>query len=376
MQRGVGNMRGSKFVFAIFLAFLVFVSVSGCIGGGGEKITETLKEKASSAIESYSESQTSSYTQSESQSSYTESESETGTETTTSAYSTWEEPWDAYHPVEIDGNRYLITYIKYHLRVRTEEGGPIYEYEVEKKRGNTKIHVYGKKVNMETGEQEKVDLGEFEVYEYYGKITPIKGEDMNATFEYRVWVKERTEDSDAFFLFPSLDFMTLYMSVYGGSTNAVGISITYGDQKFIYYNPAAIGDMSTMAYQEGDIGIVGNVPDIGNIYTSWYGFYTFGIWEAISGEDLYKAKKDSWGFMGYQYNYEIDPDGTVNLGGKSFRVSNVKWTYTFGNMQGQGEATLTANLPIPIEAKGVFIEQGGVNVFTHVKIDDIGFEKI
>ncbi|ASJ10412.1 hypothetical protein A3L12_03410 [Thermococcus sp. P6] len=359
-------MRRSRFVFAIFLTLLVFVSASGCIG------TETIKEKASSAIESYSESQTSSQTPS-----YTESETgtESETETSTSAYSTWEEPWDAYHPVEIDGERYLITYIKYHLRVRTEEGGPIYEYEVEKRRGSKKIHVYGKKVNMETGEQETADLGEFEVYEYYGKITPVKGENMNATLEYRVWMKERTEDSDTFFLFPSLDFMTLYMSVYGGSGDVVGISITYGDQKFLYYNPAAVGDMSAMPYQEGDVEIVNKVPDIGNIYTSWYGFYTFGIWEVISGEDLYEAKKDSWGSMGYQYNYEIDPDGTMNLGGKSFRVSNVKWTYTFGNMQGQGEATLTANLPVPIEAQGVFIEQSGTNIFTHMKIEDIGFEK-
>ncbi len=110
---------------------------------------------------------------------------------------------------------------------------------------------------------------------------------------------------------------------------------------------------------------------------SWYGFYTFGIWEVIQGGRTCTRRRSSYGAMGYQYNYEIDPpDGTVNLGGKSFRVSNVKWTYSLGNVQGQGEATLAANLPIPIEAKGVFIEQGGLNVFTHVKVEDIGFEKV
>jgi len=31
---------------------------------------------------------------------------------------------------------------------------------------------------------------------------------------------------------------------------------------------------------------------------------------------------------------------------------------------------------VPIEAKGIFIDQGGANIFTHVKIDDISFEKI
>ncbi len=108
--------------FAVLLALILIFSVlaSGCLGGGGGGVKEKIKEKASSAIESYSESHASS-------SSYTESEGETGTgtETSTSAYSTWEEPWDAYHPpVQIDGNMYLITYVKYRLRVRKEEGGP------------------------------------------------------------------------------------------------------------------------------------------------------------------------------------------------------------------------------------------------------------
>ncbi|AIF70239.1 hypothetical protein PAP_09305 [Palaeococcus pacificus DY20341] len=355
-------MKGKYAILALFIVGLVFVS--GCIGGG-EEIKEKVKEEAESAVQSYTESYTSTEEYEESET-YTETESESAT---------WVSPWDAYRPIEIDGQKYMITYIKYHLRVRTEEGGDIYEYKVEKKREKTKIHIYGNKVNMETGEQEKVDLGEFEVYEYYGKITPINSADMEAPLEYTVWVKERTENTDTFFLFPSLDFFALYASLYGGG-DVIGISITYGDQRFIFYNPGAVGDMSTMPYQEGDMDLISNIPDIGNIYTSWYGFYTFGIWTAIEGEDLYKAKKGSWGFMGYQYNYEIDPDGTVNLGGKGFKVSTVRWTYTLGNIQGQGEATLSANLPIPIEAKGVFIEQNGANIFTHVKIEDIRFEKV
>ncbi|KPU63798.1 hypothetical protein EP1X_00960 [Thermococcus sp. EP1] len=361
-------MRKIGYTLALLLVGLVIIS--GCIGG--EKITESIKEEASSVIESYTESQSESVTETEE---YTTTESPPETSTETQAPAIWETPWDAYHPVTIDGEQYLIVYIKYYLRVRTEEGGEIYEYEVEKKRGKVKIHVYGNQINMETGEQQKVDLGEFEVYEYYGKITPIKGEGMENPLEFKVWVKERTKDSDTFFLLPSLDFMTLYGAVYMGGGDVIGISITYGDQKFLFYNPAAVGDMSSMPYQEGDIGIISNIPDVGNIYTSWYGFYTFGIWEAIAGEDLYKAKKDSWGVMGYMFNYEINPDGTITLGGKSFRVSNVRWTYTFGNAQGQGEATLTAALPVPIESKGVFISEG-VNIFTHIKIEDIGFEKI
>lgn len=353
-------MRKSDYTLALLLVGLVIIS--GCIGG--EKITERIKEEAGSVIESYTESQGESTT---------EPPPETFTETQAPAI--WNSPWDAYHPVIIDGEQYLIVYIKYYLRVRTEEGGEVYEYEVEKKRGKVKIHVYGTQINMETGEKQKVDIGEFEVYEYYGKITPIKGEEMENPLEFKVWVKKRTKDSDTFFLLPSLDFITLYGAVYTGGGDVIGISITYGDQKFIFYNPAAVGDMSSMAYQEGDIGMISNIPDVGNIYTTWHGFYTFGVWEALAGEDLYKAKKGSWGVIGYMFNYEINPDGTITLGGKSFRVSSVKWTYTFGNAQGQGEATLTVALPVPIESKGVFIGEG-MNIFTHIKIEDIGFEKI
>ncbi|HII67926.1 MAG TPA: hypothetical protein HA302_08010 [Thermococcaceae archaeon] len=359
-----------KIDYTLALLLVGLVIISGCIGG--EKITESIKEEASSAMESQTESQSESFTETEEYTT-TESLSETSTEAQPPAI--WETPWDAYHPVMIDGEQYLISYVKYYLRVRTEEGGEIYEYEVEKKRGEVKIHVYGNQINMETGEQQKVDLGEFEVYEYYGKITPIKGKEMENPLEFKVWVKERTEDSDTFFLLPSLDFITIYGTVYAGGGGAVGVSITYGDQKFLFYNPAAVGDMSSMPYQEGSIDIISDIPDVENIYTSWYGFYTFGIWEAISGEDLYKAKKDSWGVMGYMFNYEINPDGSITLGGKSFKVSNVKWTYTFGNAQGQGEATLTATLPIPIESKGVFISEG-LNIFVHIKIEDIDFQRI
>ncbi|WP_237266271.1 hypothetical protein [Thermococcus cleftensis] len=299
---------------------------------------------------------------------------ETPTDTET-GYASWQNPWDAHNPVQIDGESYLITYIKYKLRVRTEEGGPVYEYEVEKRRGPVKIHVYGNSIDMETGKQEKVDLGEFEVYEYYGKIIPINAEDMSDAFEYRLWVVNRSEDTDTFFLFPTLDFLTLYSSLYAGTGDVVGVMMKYGNQTFEFYNPIAVGKGSIAPYQEGDINMLSDIADIEAIYLSWYGFYNFGFWTALEDENIYQETTGSWGVMGYQYNYEVKPDGTVNLGGKEFRVSSVSWTYTFGSITGQGEAIIAANLPVPVEAKGVFIEQGGANVFTHVKIEDIGFEK-
>ena len=369
-------MRKFRAAFAVFLVFLIVVSISGCLGG------EKVKEKASSVIESQIEEQTSS------EESYTTPTEETTTggggyttesptETETGEYASWANPWDAYNSVEIDGQSYLISYVKYRLRIRTEEGGPIYEYEVEKKRGPAKIHVYGMKINMETGEQEKTDLGEFDVYEYYGKITPINGKDMNTTFEFKIWVKQRTEDSDLFFLFPTLEFATIYYNLYAGSGNAVGVWIKYGDKEFAFYSPAAVGEMSVAPYQEGDLNMFSDIPDIEDMYVGWYSMYYFGFWSALAEEDIYHATQDSWGIMGWQYNYEINPDGTITLGGKDFKVSNVKWNYSFGGATGQGEATIAANLPIPIEAKGVFIEQqSGTNVFMHIKIEELGFEKL
>ncbi|WP_232461761.1 hypothetical protein [Thermococcus pacificus] len=202
----------------------MIVSVNGCLGGGGGTTTS---EQPSGGSQTTSQGGTSSggYGTTESPGGTgtgTSTGTTTETETGTGEYASWADPWDAYNPVDIDDQQYMITYVKYKLRVRTEEGSQIYEYEVEKRRGPTKIHVYGNQINMETGEQEKVDLGEFDVYEYYGKIIPINSENMTDTFEYRLWVKERTEDTDTFFLFPSLDFLTLYASLYGGAGDTVG----------------------------------------------------------------------------------------------------------------------------------------------------------
>ncbi|WP_223208990.1 MULTISPECIES: hypothetical protein [Pyrococcus] len=346
---------------ALLLVLVFGMMVSGCVGGGN------IAETASSIIESY--------TNTESTPKETSSEIPTETATETSEYASWSNPWDSSKPIKVGNDLYLISYIKYKYRVRTEEGGPIYEYEIEKSRGKTKIHVYGTKIDMETGKSEKVDIGEFEVYEYYGKITPISGKEMNETFEYRLWVLKNDEDVDSMFLFPSLDFFTLYASLYGGGENTVGLWIKYGDTVIELYNPGAVGEMGVTPYSEGDFNLLNKLSDIEAIYLGWVNFYTFGFWNILEERDIYTNTKGSEGILGYQYNYEINPDGKITLGGLKFRVSNIKWTYQVQGVTGQGEATIAANLPIPIESKGVFIAQG-VNVFTHVKIEDIKFEKL
>ena len=380
-MREAGDMiRKGKFAILLVLVLIFSVVAAGCLGGGGGEGTTTSQASEGGQTSSGGAGGSGGTTSSSGGYSTTESPGGTGTTTpseTSTEYASWANPWDAYNPVEIDGQSYLISYIKYYLRIRKEEGAPIYEYEVEKKRGQAKIHVYGMKINMETGEQEKADLGEFDVYEYYGKITPVKSEGLDQPFEFKVWVKQRTEESDMFFLFPTLEFATLYYNIYGGSENAIGVWIKYGDQEFAFYNPAAVGEMSVTPYQEGSLDVLSSIPDIEDLYIGWYALYYFGFWGALEEENLYTSTKDSWGAMGYQYNYEIEPDGTIELGGKSFRVSTVRWNYSLGGATGQGEATITANLPIPIETKGVFIsQQEGVNVFMHIKIEDMAFEKV
>ncbi|MBO8175771.1 MAG: hypothetical protein H0Z18_10990 [Thermococcus sp.] len=349
-------------LLAVFLIGLVFIS--GCIGGVKEKAVEEAKEKAESIAESYSESITQSYTE---ESPSEETPTETITETT--EYATWANPWDLTNPVKIGEETYLITYIKYKLKVRTEEGGEIYEYEVEKKRGKTKIHVYGTEIDFQSGETKKVDLGEFEVYEYYGKVTPIKGKEMDKPLEVISWSINKSDLQSQFFAYPVVIGLGI------GGPDIVGLKVTYGDKTYEAYNPFAIGKTDYNPYTEGDLGWYGDMPDVENMYMAFFGMAGFGVWGAFTEENLYKKSSGSWGYMGWQYNYEIDPDGTVNLGGKSFKVSNVKWSYVMGNVQGQGRAVLAPNLPIPLEAEGVFVGQGA-NYYTYIKIEDLGFEKI
>ncbi|WP_457753658.1 hypothetical protein [Thermococcus sp.] len=348
-------------LIGLLLIWLVFIS--GCIGGVKEKAVEEAKEKAESMIESYSQSLTQTYT--EETPTETEEVTETNTET---VYATWGNPWDLTKPVKINGKSYYITYIKYRFKVRSEEGGEIYEYIVEKRRGKTKIHVYGMEIDFQTGEKKKVDLGEFEVYEYYGKITPVKSKEMDKPLEVVSWSQNTDNINSQFFAYPVVSGLE------AGGPDIVGIKMTYGDQKYEAYNPLAVGKMEYTPYVEGDLNWYGNIADIQNMYMAFFTMTSFGIWGAFIEENLYEKSSGTWGYLGYQYNYEIDPDGTVSIGGHSFKVSNTKWSYVFGNIQGQGRAVIAPNLPIPIEAEGVFVGQGA-NYYTYIKIEDLGFEK-
>lgn len=350
-------------LLVLLLVGLVFIG--GCIGGVKEKAVEEAKEKAESMMESYSQSLTQTYTEE----SPTEETTTTSTSTETTAYATWESPWDLTRPIKVNGKLYHITYIKYRLKVRSEEGGEIYEYIVEKRRGKTKIHVYGIEIDFQTGEKKKVDLGEFEVYECYGKITPIKGKDLDKPLEVISWSINDSDLQSQFFAYPVL------MNLGVGGPDIVGLKVTYGNQTYIAYNPFAIGKTEYTPFTEGSLEWYFSMPDVENMYTAFFGMASFGVWGAFTEENLYEKSSGSWGYMGFQYNYEINPDGNVEVEGKAFKVANVKWNYVFGDAQGQGRAVLAPDLPIPLEAEGVFINQQ-INVYTYMKVENLGFKKV
>ena len=327
----------------LLVAVLMFsVVASGCLGGGGNE---------SSLSETYSESSGSG----------SSGGATGGTSGEGTASATWETPWDAYNPVNLNGEEYYITYIKYTFTVKTPEGE--HTYEVEKKRGYVRAHVYA------DDNGQKKDLGEFNLFAYYEKMTPINDPNFTEPFEYVVMVKERTEETDQYFLNPLPDFGAL------ASGAAVITEAKSGDRYFYWSNPPAIGQYSELPYTEGDIGSV--LEGLGDyIAQAWMAMLGSGAWSGLEGHDLMKRDEYSFSFMGMKYHYKIEPDGKVTLDGKDFRVSNVEWSYSaFGNTL-EGKATIAPALPVPIETEGTFVSMStGTKGYSKLKIEDIKLEK-
>lgn len=327
-------MRKTGVIVFLILVLLFSVAASGCTGGGGG-ITKTSNR--------------------ESEEEYTETESSGGV---TSA--TWETPWNAYNPIRINGEDYYITYIKYKFTIKTPEGEQ--SYQVEKRRGYIKTHVYAE----ENGQ--KKDLGEFNLFAYYGKITPIEGPE-NATFEYIIAVKERTNDTDEYFLQPLPNFALL------GTGSAVMAEVRSGSGYFYWSNPPAVGQYSELPYTEGSLEDVMNA--IGPyIFNGWMAMMGSAAWTGLEGRDLMRKDEYTFSFMGLSYHYKISPDGSVELDDKSFRVSEVEWSYSFGGVNMEGKAEIAPSLPVPVETEGNFVDlSSGTKVYSKLKIEDIKLEK-
>ncbi|WP_297500719.1 hypothetical protein [Thermococcus sp.] len=323
---------------ALILAAVVLFGVisSGCLGGGNSR------------------------TSSHYESSTTPSTSSTVTSgTATQASATWETPWNAYNPVMVDGKAYYVTQIEYTFTIKTGEGER--SYKVVKKRGYIKAHVYSEEKGG------KKDLGEFNLFAYCGEITPLTGP-ANSTFEYIVAVKERTNDTDRYFLQPLPNFEAL------GTGNAVVVEARSGGGYFYWSNPPAIGQYSELPYTEGDANNV--LSGLGNyLFQGWVALVSSGAWSGLEGHDLLKKDEYIFSFMGMGYHYKISPDGSVTLGGKSFRVSNAEWSYSLGGVSMQGKATIAPSLPVPIGAEGNFVDlSSGTKIYSKLKIDDIKLE--
>ena len=333
-------MKGSLLALFLVLVILTGVVASGCLGG----------DETTSPSETYQESNE-----------VTQGTHETGGSSGgESTVSTWQTPWDAYNPVQIGGQGYYITYAKYIFTVKSSGEGER-SYEVIKRRGYVKAHIY-------SDDNGKKDLGEYNLFAYYGKITPLNDPDMNGPLEYLILVKERTNDTDTCFLTPFPDFGAMT------SGTAAVIEASYGGNYFYWSNPAAIGEYSELPYQKGDFEtITDNIP--GATVQGWIAMSYSGAWSGLEDHDLSKPDEYSFSFMGTGYNYKIDPDGTVSFGGKSFKVSKVEWSWTFGNVKGQGRATIAPELPIPVETEGTFSQMGEGSYYSKLKLEDLKLSK-
>ncbi|WP_370456681.1 hypothetical protein [Thermococcus sp. MAR1] len=313
---------------------------SGCLGGGNESPSGTYSESSQSGGATTSAGGTSSGGE------------ESGT-------ATWQTPWDAYNPVQIGGESYYITYLKYTFTIKSSEGER--SYEVIKQRGYVKAHIYA-------DDNGKKDLGEYNLFAYYGKITPLNDPDMKGSLEYLILIKERTKDSDAYFLTPFPDFGAMM-----SGTTAV-IEASYGGNYFYWSNPASIGKYSELPYTEGDPNtLMGAIP--GTAFQGWMVMVSSAVWTGLEDHDLSKPDEYSFSFMGMGYSYKVSPDGTVTFDGKSFMVSNVEWSWAIGNVRGQGKARIAPALPVPVESEGTFSQMGGESYYSKISVEDMKFSK-
>jgi hypothetical protein len=112
------------------------------------------------------------------------------------------------------------------------------------------------------------------------------------------------------------------------------------------------------------------------LYAFWISMLSSGVWTGLEEHDLTKAEEYDYSFPPFAYHYKINPDGSVSLGGKEFRVSNVEWSYTIGNANGQGRAKIAPALPVPVESEGTFVDlSSGTKAYSKIKVEDMKLSK-
>ena len=333
-------MRVKSLALFFVLVLVLSVAAAGCTGGGTATGSRETSEGQSSGPQGSSS-----------------SSSQHGGSEGQTPIATWRSPWESYNPVELGGRRYYITHVKY-LYTAGYNDGSRHTFEVEKERGYAQIHVYA----SENGN--KKDLGTFKVFAYHGRLTPVNNETLPG-LEYWIFVKERTRDTDAYFLAPILNFGALT------SGNVVEMEIASGSRRFFWSNPAALGMYDEMPYQEGDLNEVFSSINAG-IGVIWTAVVSSGIWTGLEDHDLAKPDHYEWSGMGISYRYKVIPDGTLTFDGKSFRVADVEWSYSVMGISGTGKGRIAPALPIPVYFEGTFVNPAqGMGTWSKFELKDL-----
>ena len=383
-----------KFGGALIILLMVgLVIASGCMGGGGESSTtspphETGETSATSTTESpttthpittTTSSQTTSTTTSSQETPTTTSTSTAPTTTTTTQTPTeeayWEHPWE-YAPINIDGERYLITYYKYDYKVQPNQSSPIYEYIIEKSVEKTQVHVYGQDMEMN-----KVDVGEQEVYAYTTVVTPVKAKGMKDTLTFTIWFVSNQSEA---FLYPWDVLWMSYVSPTGSGEDFVGMMFEYKGSRFIFLNPTPF-QSGLFPYFEGDQETFDELnDDLFNLYTGWVATLHFGIWYAWEDRNVLIPQSGVWSDMqGHGWEWSTTPDGTVTYDGKTFKLVDFQWKYK-GAPEGvsmDGKGKFSPYLPLLVEGDGHYSysdPQTGENtvIYAYFKLEDLKLEKV
>lgn len=342
-------MKRGKVLPGLLLVALLLIGViaSGCIGGGGNNTSSSASEGESSSPSS-------------SQGGSTSTQSQGHTTTTSASTPAYWRPWNSSVKVTVYGKDYWITYVKYRVSVSGSEGSGTYE--IEKSRGYNNIHLYATGSNGE-----KKDLGEVQVFEYWGRITPIQDQELLYPLEYRIWVKDLKPEADQYFLYSMPNFASLTMGT------MVGLEIKYGDSHYLWMNPASFGYYSKMPYVEGDTDLLSRLGGA-NIYAYWVAMVMVPLWGDISQRDLRTGGSYNAGFMGVGYSYRITPDDTVHIGDYSFWTADIEWSWSAGTVRGNGSAKIAPELPVPVKIVGSFAGYsggGGGQISASLQLEDI-----
>lgn len=287
----------------------------------------------------------------------------------------WAHPWE-YAPIEVNGERYIITYYKYEYKIQPNQSAPVYEYIVEKSVEKTTIHVYGQDFSGN-----KVDVGEHDVYAYTTVVTPVKGAVMDDKITFTLWFV--SNESEAF-LYPwHVLWAQRYLSPTVQDKNFVGMKFEYKGSTFVFMNPAPFKS-GLFPYFEGDSKPFEEIDkDLSYLYMGWMVTLHFGIWHEWEDVNVLIPQSGVWSDMqGHSWKWSTNPDGTATFSGVTFKLVDFQWKYQ-GTPEGvsmDGKGKFSPYLSLLIEGDGHYSyrdPQTGKNtvIYAYLKLKDLKLER-